>query len=234
MKGSFEMCESDGHRLDPDYYLRPSEHPMTKEWCASGSHVIVGSSTYYHSRIPVSTLPNPEWLDQGNKYRLRHEWVKPKRNFDHIFVALLSLFEIASLEMWPDLMYAGVDAVNPGLQPLTNHNPKACVYFVGFVIVGSFFVLNLFVGVAIDKFNHMQAEHLGQNVFLTPEQEQWVVIQRLMAKCKPAKGYEVPDHALRAAIFRVWLPDMHQATLHVFWIDIEQRQWKILCCTESP
>lgn len=203
MKGSFERCEADGARLDPDYFLPAPQQPMTQAWCEAGSHTITGTSAAYHARIPPATLPDAAALRDGNTYELRHAWVKPGRNFDHIFVALLSLFEIASLEMWPDFMYAGVDAVGAGLQPLANHNPKASLYFVGFVIVGSFFVLNLFVGVAIDKFNGMQAEHLGQNVLLTPEQEQWVTIQRLMSNCKPAQGHEAPANPLRAAIFRV-------------------------------
>ena len=105
--------------------------------------------------------------------------------------------------MWLDFMYMGVDAVGAGLQPIRDYNLRACLYFIVFVIVGSFFVLNLFVGVAIDKFNDMQAEHLGQNVFLTPEQEQWVTIQRLMTKCKPEKMHEVPTTPFRAALFKV-------------------------------
>lgn len=203
MKGSFEKCVSMGQRLDPDYYLEPSQHPMDQEWCEIGSHTVHGSDSYYHSRIPTYSIPDPSELDRGNTYQLDHNWEKPATNFDNIFAALLSLFEVASLEMWLEFMYMGVDAVGAGLQPIRDYNLKACLYFVVFVIVGSFFVLNLFVGVAIDKFNDMQAEHLGQNIFLTPEQEQWVTIQRLMASCKPEKVHEVPSQPFRAALFKV-------------------------------
>jgi hypothetical protein len=203
MKGSFEKCESHGKRLDPDYYLSKADQPMDKRWCEVGHHTVLGSTSYYHSEIPLTSIPDPSQLDTGNTYLLDHDWVKPPENFDHIFVALLSLFEIASLEMWLEFMYRGVDATSAGLQPIRDYNLKACLYFIGFVIVGSFFVLNLFVGVAIDKFNDMQAEHLGQNVFLTPEQEQWVTIQRLMSRCKPDKGHAVPRNHLRAALFKV-------------------------------
>ena len=55
-----------------------------------------------------------------------------------------------------------------GLQPLPNTSPVYAVFFVCFIIVGSFFVLNLFVGVAIDKFNQMQLEESGNNILLTP------------------------------------------------------------------
>ena len=205
MKGEFENCQSSGDRLDPDYVMSPSQQPMTREWCLEGAHTITGASTYYHSHIPVDTLPNITDLQDGNTYTISTEWVSPEQNFNNIFVAMLSLFEIASLELWTEFMHNGVDATAPGLQPIKNNNPKAALYFVTFVIVGSFFVLNLFVGVAIDKFNKMQAEHLGQNIFLTPEQEQWVTIQRLMANSKPSKAHEAPAQPLRAAIFKVCL-----------------------------
>jgi Ion transport protein len=203
LKGEFENCQSQGERLDPDYYLAPEEQPMTQQWCEVGEHRITGNSTYYHSSIPAQNIPDPLELKTGNVYTLTTQWISPPGNFNNIFVALMSLFEIASLELWEDFMHQGVDATEPRHQPIQGHNPKACLYFIAFVIVGSFFVLNLFVGVAIDKFNQMQAEHLGQNIFLTPEQEQWVTIQRLMSKCKPSKANEPPAQPFRAAIFRV-------------------------------
>ena len=204
MKGEFEECESAaGDRLDPEYVMPAAAQPMTKQWCDAGSHTVTPYDSYYHSSIPLQSVPDSAELTAGNAYTLRHEWVKPPANFNHIFVALLSLFEIASLEMWTEFMWRGVDSTGPGQQPVRDNNLQACLYFVAFVIVGSFFVLNLFVGVAIDKFNTMQAEHLGQNIFLTPEQEQWVTIQRLMSNCRPMKAHEPPAQPIRAALFRV-------------------------------
>jgi len=205
LKGTFEYCQSNqtGLRLDPTYYLQPSQGPMTKAWCEEGSHTMNGTSSRYHASIPSDALPEGHSLVSGNVYELQHQWFAPPANFDHIFAALLSLFEIATMEMWPDFMYAGVDATKAGQQPVNDNSPENALYFVAFVVVGSFFVLNLFVGVAIDKFNEMQAEHLGQNIFLTPEQEQWVTVQRLMAKTKPPKAATEPGHPIRAAVFRV-------------------------------
>lgn len=205
LKGTFEYCQDAqrGQRLDPTYYFQTAQGPMTEAWCEEGSHTMTGTSSQYHASIPRDALPAGHDLEAGNVYSLKHEWVKPPANFDHIFAALLTLFEIATMEMWPDFMYAGVDATKAGQQPIQDSSPENAIYFVAFVVVGSFFVLNLFVGVAIDKFNQMQAEHLGQNIFLTPEQEQWVTIQRLMASTKPARAATEPEHPVRAAVFRV-------------------------------
>ena len=41
-------------------------------------------------------------------------------------------------------------------QPIEDNNMVAYVYFVAFIILGSFFVLNLFVGVVIDNFNTLK------------------------------------------------------------------------------
>ena len=42
------------------------------------------------------------------------------------------------------------------MQPKFENNLVAYCFFVAFIIVGSFFVLNLFVGVIIDNFNTLK------------------------------------------------------------------------------
>jgi hypothetical protein len=210
LKGTFDQCQSPGgERLDPDYIMSSSDELLTQSWCEQGSHIITAGASLYHSFIPASSLPPTSELRTGNTYSLVHQWVKPPANFDNILRALLSLFEIATTEMWPDYMYNAVDATFPGQQPVYRSRPANALYFVIFIIVGSFFVLNLFVGVAIDKFNEMQAEYLGQNFTLTPAQEQWVTVQRLMAKAKPPRTPEVPQNPYQAAVFHVRFPNMH-------------------------
>ena len=91
------------------------------------------------------------------------EWVTPRNyDFDHIGTSMLVLFETATLEMWLEVMYHGVDAVDEGVHPARDANPAACVFFVIFIIVGSFFIMNLFVGVTIDKFNEMKEESAAE------------------------------------------------------------------------
>lgn len=42
------------------------------------------------------------------------------------------------------------------IQPEREHNVYILVYFVFFIIFGSFFTLNLFIGVVIDNFNQQK------------------------------------------------------------------------------
>ena len=94
---------------------------------------------------------------------LHPQWKLPRNyDFDHIGTSMLVLFETATLEMWLEVMYHGVDAVGEDIHPQRDANPGACVFFVIFIIVGSFFIMNLFVGVTIDKFNEMKEESAAE------------------------------------------------------------------------
>lgn len=64
---------------------------------------------------------------------------------------MLALFEMSSLEMWLEVMYNGIDAVGVDQQPRRDHNKPIAIFYVLFIIIGAFFVLNLFVSVTIDK-----------------------------------------------------------------------------------
>uniref|UniRef100_A0A4W5NSF4 Calcium channel, voltage-dependent, T type, alpha 1G subunit n=1 Tax=Hucho hucho TaxID=62062 RepID=A0A4W5NSF4_9TELE len=68
-------------------------------------------------------------------------------------LALMSLFVLASKDGWVDIMYDGLDAVGVDQQPQLNHNPWMLLYFISFLLIVSFFVLNMFVGVVVENFH---------------------------------------------------------------------------------
>lgn len=57
---------------------------------------------------------------------------------------------------WMEVMADAVDATGIDLQPQREANLWAYVYFVIFIVCGSFFTLNLFIGVIIDNFNMLK------------------------------------------------------------------------------
>ena len=78
-----------------------------------------------------------------------------------------------STEGWIDVMNNGIDGVNKKgemyMQPKEDNSPIVVFYFVVFMIFGSQFILNLFVGVIMDNFNKIkEKEELG-SLFVTPE-----------------------------------------------------------------
>lgn len=50
-------------------------------------------------------------------------------------------------------MFSGLDAVGIDKQPILNHGQIWTLFFITFIIFGAFFIMNLFVGVVISKFN---------------------------------------------------------------------------------
>uniref|UniRef100_A0A9J8BU71 Calcium voltage-gated channel subunit alpha1 Ia n=1 Tax=Cyprinus carpio carpio TaxID=630221 RepID=A0A9J8BU71_CYPCA len=82
-----------------------------------------------------------------------YKWVHHKYNFDNLGQALMSLFVLASKDGWVNIMYHGLDAVAVDQQPITNNNPWMLLYFISFLLIVSFFVLNMFVGVVVENFH---------------------------------------------------------------------------------
>ena len=110
-------------------------------------------------------------------------WYHPPENFDDTISGFQTLFEMMSTEGWLDVMHSGVDSVAPvnGLQmnPVKNRTPLMSIYFVVFMIFGSQFILNLFVGVIMDNFNKIKdKEELG-SLFVTDEQRSWIDAHKL-------------------------------------------------------
>ena len=64
-------------------------------------------------------------------------------------------------------------------------------YFVTYMVVSHVFILNLFVGVIIQRFNSMR-ERLQGYTTNTVKKRKWIDIQRIMMKQKLRKGWDVP------------------------------------------
>jgi len=85
-------------------------------------------------------------LAEGN------DWRNQEYNFDHLGRAFMTLFVLASIDGWVEIMYNGVDCNGVDNQPVRNERWYLAVYFVVFLLVGGFFIINMFVGVIVDNF----------------------------------------------------------------------------------
>lgn len=94
---------------------------------------------------------------------------------------MLTFFEITTLEMWPDMMFAAIDAVGYDKVPNEKNTPLVAFVFVLFIFVTTFFIMNLFISVIVDKFNEQIKKRQGSDNF-SNEQKEWVKIQRLLAQ----------------------------------------------------
>lgn len=89
-------------------------------------------------------------------------WVPPPWSFDNLGDAVITLFEVSTLEMWLDIMYLCVDAVGVGTAPNFEQNRVVQLFFVAFIMFGSFFLLELFVSAIVSSYSQLQEESSGQ------------------------------------------------------------------------
>uniref|UniRef100_A0A6I8P4R0 Voltage-dependent T-type calcium channel subunit alpha n=1 Tax=Ornithorhynchus anatinus TaxID=9258 RepID=A0A6I8P4R0_ORNAN len=115
-----------------------------------------------------------------------YRWVRHKYNFDNLGQALMSLFVLASKDGWVDIMYDGLDAVGVDQQPVMNYNPWMLLYFISFLLIVAFFVLNMFVGVVVENF-HKCRQHQEEEEARRREEKRLRRLEkkRRKAQCKP-------------------------------------------------
>jgi len=131
----------------------------TKAQCLALSDPTMAASD---SNVPVGTWRNQEY------------------NFDHLGRAFMTLFVLASIDGWVEIMYNGVDCAGIDMQPVKNERWYLAIYFVIFLLVGGFFIINMFVGVIVDNF-----QKNGKKPDPTPEEE------AEMAEIKAAEDYAI-------------------------------------------
>ncbi|XP_055565486.1 sodium channel protein type 5 subunit alpha isoform X2 [Falco cherrug] len=130
-------------------------------------------------------------------------WTKVKVNFDNVGAGYLALLQVATFKGWMDIMYAAVDSRECEEQPEWECNLYMYLYFVIFIIFGSFFTLNLFIGVIIDNFNQQKKKISGQDIFMTEEQKKYYNAMKKLGSKKPQKPIPRPLNKYQGFIFDV-------------------------------
>ncbi|XP_015741030.1 sodium channel protein type 4 subunit alpha [Coturnix japonica] len=128
-------------------------------------------------------------------------WVNVKVNFDNVGLGYLSLLQVATFKGWMDIMYAAVDSREIEEQPVYEINLYMYIYFVIFIIFGSFFTLNLFIGVIIDNFNQQKKKFGGKDIFMTEEQKKYYNAMKKLGSKKPQKPIPRPSNKFQGMVF---------------------------------
>ncbi|NXN96399.1 SCN5A protein, partial [Rhinopomastus cyanomelas] len=128
-------------------------------------------------------------------------WVNVKVNFDNVGSGYLALLQVATFKGWMEIMYAAVDSREKNEQPRMEHNLFMYIYFVNFIIFGSFFTLNLFVGVIIDNFNQQKKKMSGEDIFMTEEQKKYYNAMKKLGSKKPQKPIPRPMNRYQGFLF---------------------------------
>jgi hypothetical protein len=127
------------------------------------------------------------------------------QNYDSVFNSIMTVFEVASGEAWPDIMNLAVDSVGPGKPMQRDYNPAAALYFIGIQLICGFFLLELFTGIVIANYDELKELNKGSGL-LTAEQQLWVEQMKMMLTTRPKKQMVRPSwphgSAAHARLFR--------------------------------
>uniref|UniRef100_A0A6Q2Y1G2 Ion transport domain-containing protein n=1 Tax=Esox lucius TaxID=8010 RepID=A0A6Q2Y1G2_ESOLU len=134
-----------------------------------------------------------------------YKWVHHKYNFDNLGQALMSLFVLASKDGWVNIMYHGLDAVGVDQQPVTNNNPWMLLYFISFLLIVSFFVLNMFVGVVVENFHKCRQNQEVEEAKRREEKRRRRMEKKRRGKREKYKNAQkIPYYASYSSI-RLWI-----------------------------
>uniref|UniRef100_A0A3Q3JGI6 Sodium channel protein n=1 Tax=Monopterus albus TaxID=43700 RepID=A0A3Q3JGI6_MONAL len=158
-------------------------------------------NTTTEERFPVTEVNNKSDCLAMIEATQEARWVNIKVNYDHVGQGYLSLLQVATFKGWMEIMYAAVDSREVEEQPSYEVNLYMYLYFVIFIIFGSFFTLNLFIGVIIDNFNQQKKKIRDQDIFMTEEQKKYYEAMKKLGSKKPQKPIPRPTNQIQGMAF---------------------------------
>lgn len=137
----------------------------------------------YHCSVDEDVDAHADYTKFKDCLNHQGEWVNSDQNYDNVAWALLTLFEVMTMEDWQGVMYAAIDttAQPTGYQETYERayrgTPAWGLFFMLFIIVGALFFLNLLVGVVVNAFD--MADKMGETgqakIEAKARQQTWMI-----------------------------------------------------------
>ncbi|XP_034368880.1 voltage-dependent L-type calcium channel subunit alpha-1S isoform X1 [Arvicanthis niloticus] len=124
------------------------------------------------------------------------QWVHNDFHFDNVLSAMMSLFTVSTFEGWPQLLYKAIDSNEEDTGPVYNNRVEMAIFFIIYIILIAFFMMNIFVGFVIVTFQE-QGETEYKNCELDKNQRQCV---QYALKARPLRCY-IPKNPYQ---YQVW------------------------------
>ncbi|XP_032174802.1 voltage-dependent L-type calcium channel subunit alpha-1S isoform X1 [Mustela erminea] len=124
------------------------------------------------------------------------QWVHSDFHFDNVLSAMMSLFTVSTFEGWPQLLYQAIDSYKEDTGPIYNNRVEMAIFFIIYIILIAFFMMNIFVGFVIVTFQE-QGETEYKNCELDKNQRQCV---QYALKARPLRCY-IPKNPYQ---YQVW------------------------------
>uniref|UniRef100_A0A182XPJ7 Ion transport domain-containing protein n=1 Tax=Anopheles quadriannulatus TaxID=34691 RepID=A0A182XPJ7_ANOQN len=149
------------------------------------------------------------------------EWSNNRFHFDDVQKAMLTLFTVSTFEGWPSyvsnqyifsqygtiqlydkisfysLLYVSIDSHTENFGPIYNYRPLVATYYIIYIIVIAFFMVNIFVGFVIVTFQN-EGEQEYKNCDLDKNQRNCI---EFALKAKPVRRYIPNDDRIQ---YKVW------------------------------
>ncbi|XP_045779667.1 muscle calcium channel subunit alpha-1-like isoform X8 [Maniola jurtina] len=134
---------------------------------------------------------------ENRNYVVRdREWKRYEFHFDNVMKGMLTLFTVSTFEGWPGLLYVSIDSNAEDRGPITNFRPIVAAYYIIYIIIIAFFMVNIFVGFVIVTFQN-EGEQEYKNCELDKNQRNCI---EFALKAKPIRRY-IPKHRIQ---YKVW------------------------------
>ena len=121
-------------------------------------------------------------------------WKNYPWNFDNLANSFVTLFVQSTQEGWPNIMTNVFDASPNTSGPVYSANAIfGAIFFICFIFVSAFFLINLFLGVLFFQFSLEQDNERKEKFkYVTIEQLKWIQMQDLIANAKHDKDQLFP------------------------------------------
>ncbi|NXT65783.1 CAC1S protein, partial [Chaetops frenatus] len=123
-------------------------------------------------------------------------WMHSDFHFNNVFSAMMSLFTVSTFEGWPQLLYMAIDTNAEDAGPIYNYRVEIAMFFIIYIILIAFFMMNIFVGFVIVTFQE-QGENEYKNCELDKNQRQCV---QYALKARPLRRY-IPKNPYQ---YQIW------------------------------
>ncbi|XP_050671809.1 muscle calcium channel subunit alpha-1-like isoform X1 [Leptidea sinapis] len=134
---------------------------------------------------------------ENNKPQIKDRvWQKNKFNFDNVLNGMLTLFTVSTFEGWPDLLSKSMDSNDEDHGPIENSRPLVAFFYISYIIVIAFFMVNIFVGFVIVTFQK-EGEQEFKDCELDKNQRNCI---EFALKAKPVRRY-IPKHRIQ---YKTW------------------------------
>jgi len=167
-KEDLTLIDPEGEKESPCYSLDISAPTVSKITALKGlaAGAGLGGKALEGAAAEKPQVPTGSYQCDANYSECIEKWIGPNYGitcFDNIFFSMLTVFQCITMEGWTSVLYWTNDALGSSFN---------WIYFVPLIILGSFFMLNLVLGVLSGEFAKERERVENRQAFLKLRRQQ--------------------------------------------------------------